>query len=214
MRTPDPDAFLKTVTGVIHVGANVGQEREQYARHDLKVLWVEPIPDVFARLQANIADYPRQKAIRNLLTDQDAKSYEFKIANNEGASSSILDFALHKDIWADVHYVDAITLTSTTFDTMIAAEDVQLSDYQALVMDTQGSELLILKGAGRSIPALRYIKVEAPDFEAYAGCCLLDDLIAFLAPLGFREVRRTTFAERPGGGSYYDVVFARKRWWQ
>ena len=86
-----------------------------------------------------------------------------------------------------------------------------MGDYQALVMDTQGSELLVLKGATQSIPELQYIKIEAPDFESYAGCCLVDDLIDFLEPFGFREMNRTKFAEHPNGGSYYDVVFKRKR---
>lgn len=210
-RSSLPDAFLKNVNGVIHVGANVGQERDQYARHKLKVLWIEPIPDVFKKLVNNIAEFPKQKAAQYLLTDHDEKSYDFKIANNEGASSSVLELALHKDIWPDVNFVDTLVLKSTTFDKMIACESVRMGDYQALVMDTQGSELLVLKGATQSIPELQYIKIEAPDFESYAGCCLVDDLIDFLEPFGFREMNRTKFAEHPNGGSYYDVVFKRKR---
>ena len=38
------DAYLKRVTGVIHVGANAGQERELYASFHLDVVWIEPIP--------------------------------------------------------------------------------------------------------------------------------------------------------------------------
>ena len=43
-----PDDFLRDVTGVVHVGANTGQERDKYARHGLSVIWVEPIPDIYA----------------------------------------------------------------------------------------------------------------------------------------------------------------------
>src|SRR5437870_2033193 len=91
-QTP-PDAFLKRVKGVIHVGASIGQERDLYARHDLSVVWIEPIPDVFARLEANLAHYPKQRAYRHLVADQDGRPYQFHIASNNGESSSIFSFA-------------------------------------------------------------------------------------------------------------------------
>ena len=47
----DPDAFLHQVSGVVHVGANTGQERDLYQTLGLRVCSIEPIPDVFARLQ-------------------------------------------------------------------------------------------------------------------------------------------------------------------
>ena len=77
--------FLSLISGVIHVGANEGQERELYARYNLNVLWFEPIPEVFQRLARNILPYPNQHAVQALLTDQDKKKYIFHIANNDGA---------------------------------------------------------------------------------------------------------------------------------
>lgn len=209
LRPSDPDVFLNNVTGVIHVGANSGQERKKYDRHGLSVVWVEPIPAVFASLQENIRKFPRQRAYRYLLTDREGQSHELKIANNGGASSSILDMALHKDIWPDIHYIKSITLTSATLSAMIVRERIEMHDYQALVMDTQGSELLVLKGAENLLAKFRYIKTEAPDFEAYAGCCLVSDLSAYLAGFGFREIQRTQFAGRQAGGSYFDIVYER-----
>jgi hypothetical protein len=46
------------------------------------VLWIEPLPDVFATLAANIAGSPRQRAIECLVTDRDDLPYEFNVANN------------------------------------------------------------------------------------------------------------------------------------
>ena len=34
------DVFLKSVSGVIHVGANTGQERDLYAKYHLDVVWI------------------------------------------------------------------------------------------------------------------------------------------------------------------------------
>src|SRR5262245_63919006 len=95
--------FLKHVRGVVHIGANTGQERDIY--YDLPVLWVEPLEEAFTALQKNIAGYPKQQAYRYLLTDKDGIEYDFGVANNGGQSSSIFDFHLHKEIWPQVGYV-------------------------------------------------------------------------------------------------------------
>ena len=100
------DRILRSGSGVIHVGANIGQEREQYYKMDLNVLWVEPIPHIFEQLNENISDIPKQEAIQALVTDKDGESYDFNIASNNGASSSIFDIKEHADIWPDVKFED------------------------------------------------------------------------------------------------------------
>lgn len=204
-----PDRFLPRVTGVIHVGANAGQERHLYHSHRLKVVWVEPIPEVFAQLEANIAAFPRQRAIQGLVSDVDGKSYDFHVSTNQGLSSSFLALKHHRDIWPDVRYEKDLVLTSLTLPTLLARHGIDHHDYQALVLDTQGSELLVLQGAGSLLPAFTHIKTEAPDFEAYEGCCRISEISALLAGHGFREQSRSCFARRRQGGRYYDVVYAR-----
>src|SRR5205085_4005421 len=77
------NSYLKQITGVIHVGANLGQERELYAKYKLKVLWIEPLPDIFERLCENISPFPDQTAVNHLVTDKDNAEYLFHIASNE-----------------------------------------------------------------------------------------------------------------------------------
>lgn len=206
---PDPNRFLRSVHGVVHVGANVGQERDLYARHGLDVLWIEPIPDVFVELRRNIERYPRQRALECLVTDRDDAEYEFHIANNRGESSSILDLKEHKTVWPKVAFTTTIKLRSSTLPSLLVREQIEPVAYDALVMDTQGSELLVLRGAEPLLAGFKFIKTEVPDFEAYAGCAQLADIGRFLAEHGFRELSRSRFASHPGGGSYYDVVFGR-----
>jgi len=206
----DPDRFLQKVSGVIHVGANTGQERELYAKFGLRVIWIEPIPEVFEKLKANVADFSQQRALKCLVTDQDNVAYQFHIANNEGHSSSILDLNLHKDIWPQVAYEKTITLQSKTLPSLLEEEHIDHSEYDSLVMDTQGSELLVLKGAVSILENFTYIKTEVPDFESYTGCCQLADISSFLARYGYREFSRQKNAERPNVGSYYDIVYKRE----
>jgi FkbM family methyltransferase len=207
---PDPDRFLQQVPGVIHVGANEGQERDTYDRHGLKVIWIEPIPEVFATLQAYLRDYPRQAAYQYLVTDRDDSQHPFHIASNSGASSSILDLKLHKDVWPDITYERTVVMRGTTLSSLLKRESIDPADYPALVMDVQGSELLVLKGAVDILSAFRFIKTEVPNFEAYAGCCQLADIEEFLTARGFREFSRRRFAEHPAGGSYFDIVYERR----
>lgn len=161
------DSFLDEVSALVHVGANEGQERGLYQQHDLHVLWVEPIPEVYAKLQSNIKCCPKQMALNYLISDTDGAEYDFHISNNSGASSSIFELALHRDIWPAVDYVNSIKLRSISIDTMMRMHDLLPGRYQALVLDTQGSELLVLKGAKLLLEAIRIVKTEAADFEAY-----------------------------------------------
>lgn len=204
-----PDRFLGDVSGVIHVGANSGQERMLYAKNGLRVVWLEPIPEVFERLKNNLEGFPEQRAFQYLVADRDDVEYQFNVASNEGASSSILDLGLHRDIWPDIRYERTVRLRSKTLPSVLAAERVDVSEYDALVMDTQGSELLVLQGAASVLARFKYIKTEAPDFESYVGCCQLPELTKFLSERGYEEYSRHKFAERPQGGAYYDVVYRR-----
>ena len=69
--------FLKDAKGVIHVGANLGQERYIYDYFMLDVIWFEPIPVIFNKLKENLREFPNQIAFKNLITDKDKKSYDF-----------------------------------------------------------------------------------------------------------------------------------------
>ena len=172
------DRFLRHCTGVIHVGANSGQERELYAQHGLNVVWIEPLDEPFRALKENIARFPHQIAIQALVTNKDGDRHILHVANNEGALSSILEFNQVNDIWPDIHYVRDIEMPSVTLPT--ALEGIDLACYDALVIDTQGTELLILEGAAPLLPRFKYIKTEAADFELYKNCASERDIIRFL----------------------------------
>ena len=206
----DPDRFLQDVTGIIHVGANSGQERLRYNQLGLRVIWVEPIPEVFQELLQNIRGLSNQCAFQALITDIDGQPYQFHIANNNGESSSILALKQHKDIWPEINYTTSISLESITLVSLLKENGIDPKNYQALVIDTQGTELLVLQGSLSILKHFGYIKVEVPDFESYEGCCRLVDMEAFMANNGYEEFARKKFASRAAGGNYYDIVY-RKR---
>ena len=198
--TSDPDRFLRYCSTIIHVGANSGQERELYNRYDLEVVWIEPIPAVYEELVRNIQPYPKQRAIQALLTDRADDVIKLNIANNSGASSSIFDLALHKDIWPDVEYVDHLNLNTETLDRLLERGAVRLP-IDAIILDTQGSELLALKGAETLLHQMTYVKVEASDFESYKGGATVETSKSFFREFSFWLLFRRSGVLRLGNAA-------------
>jgi FkbM family methyltransferase len=201
--------FLRKVHGIVHIGANEGQERDLYDSFGLRVLWIEPIPTVFQILARNIGPYPKQRALSYLVTSEDGNAYPFHIANNGGASSSMLDLSKHREMFPHVVSTHTITLIGNKLGTILDREDVDISQYDALVLDTQGAELEVLRGASDILPRFKFVKLEAPDFEAYTHCCQINDLSAFMISHGFSEARRVPFSHKEGVGTYYELIYSR-----
>ena len=202
--------LLKNIDSLVHVGANRGQERKLYAKYNLEVLWIEPIEEVFEQLLANTKQYKKQKAIQALITDIDDKEYSFNIANNNGASSSILDLKEHKEIWPHVHFERTISLKSLTLSSLYKRENIKPEKYQALIMDTQGSEILVLKGGMPLLKHFEFIMTEVADFESYKDCCQLADMNEFMTNAGFEEHSRSQFGKpTKEGGRYFNIIYTR-----
>jgi FkbM family methyltransferase len=204
----DPDQFLQFCSTIVHVGANSGQERALYNQHGLTVFWIEPIPDVYEQLVRNIHPYPKQVAVRALLTDKAGEVVQLNIANNSGLSSSIFDLKLHKDMWPEIDFVDYVKIASETLDGLVE-RGVIPSLIDALVLDTRGSELLVLKGAQAVLRQASYVKVEAADFESYKGCATVEMIEEFLTKLSFGLIKKEAHIRHPSGGGYYDLYFKR-----
>ena len=91
---------------------------------------------------------------------------------------------------------------------LAALAGINLSEYDGMILDTQGTELLILQSATAILGGFKYIKVEAPNFEAYRNCATVDTLNTFLRQHGFRLVHKHLFARRDRGGEYFDLLFS------
>lgn len=200
-------SYLSELKGVIHIGANEGGERKKYARRGLAVVWVEANPSVYRLLRDNIQGEPDQIALNYLLTDQDGQATVFHVSSNRGASSSIFEFAGHKALWPKIDMLEHLELTSATFAAMAEREGLDLDRYDGLIIDTQGAELLVLKGMGDHLRRFKLVIAEASDFEVYAGAATHEQLCAFMAAAGFGVRETLAFAARDGVGSCYDIVF-------
>jgi FkbM family methyltransferase len=209
------DWFLRKSTGLIHVGASIGQERNLYARFNLDAIWVEPIPAAYAKLLANLAGFPKQRGYQYLLTDREGQEYEFLLSGEEGMCSSILPYGKIRDANPDQRhwyvYDGSMKVTSSTLAAMVKKESIDIKNFQTLIIDTQGSELYVLRGAIELFPHIHFIKVEVPDYEGYEGCCTVKDMNEFMNAHGYIERDRVAHgATVPSVGMYYDIVYVQK----
>ena len=199
--------------GVIHIGASDGQERFVYNSHDLNVLWVEPIPEIFQKLQDNIKPFPKQKCLNYLLCEEDLKKYSFHISNNNGESSSIFDLNLHKRIWPSVHYVNTIEIVGRTLSSIIEENKIDIEDYDMINLDTQGSELLILKASVSLLSQMKYVYMEVADMDSYEGGCKLGEVDNFFESIGYRRIELISDKQKNWipEGKYYQALYENER---
>ena len=181
-----------------------------YASYGLAVLWIEPIPEAFETLCENLRGFERQRALECLITDIDGAEYGFTWPTMT-VYPRRFSTKLHREVWPNVSFTKTIALRSCTLTSLLMNEGIDPASYDALVMDTQGSELLVLRGAEALLWNFRHIKTEVADFEAYAGGAQLQDIDVFLTSRGFRELLRQPFANRAAGETYYDVLYASTR---
>jgi FkbM family methyltransferase len=202
------DSFLKEVSGVIHVGANEGQEREHYKKKNLEnVLWIEADPNVFKKLKKNISNYKNQNAINYLILDKN-KKIQFNISNAQGNASSVLNLYKHKEMYPEIKFVNKIKIQAYTLDIIIKKENINIKNYQALVLDTQGSELMILQGAKNLLNNFKYIKLECANFEVYKNCPTLKDITKYLKKFNFIENKKIKIDENKRNQIVYDVLYS------
>ena len=200
--------FLKDCKGIIHVGANTGNEIPIYKQYPIKCILIEPLPLQFSIL-SKVAAKAGYKALNNLITNKDNKPYSFIVSNHNGKASSIF---LYNDnnIWKNIKQVETIELTSITLTSLLLNEHINISDYDTLVLDTQGSELMVLKGAVGIIKNLKYILTEVADFEMYLHGCQLRDIEYYMNLNGFKEIERTLQKSKKGRSgvrSCWDILY-------
>lgn len=177
------------ITGVIHAGAHLCEEAEVYAQVGVpKVWWIEANRDLRNAAAAALEpfDFPRSATMNHwataLLGERDGDEMPFHITNN-GQSSSVLQFGTHSRVSPDVHFVDHRIMRARSLDSLVAEYAIDGCNF--LNMDLQGAELLVLRGADKTLEQLAYIYTEINVDELYIDCARLPELTAFLADHGF-----------------------------
>jgi FkbM family methyltransferase len=188
------------VTGVVHCGARLGEEAESYqAARISNVTWIEANPGVIRELRQHVEPMGH-KVIQALLYDQDDIYVGFHVTNNEGMSSSILQFGTHPTFSPETVFVRELDLLAVTLDTLVAENGITGN---FLNMDLQGAELYCLRGATKLLESIDIVYSEVNTAEVYVGCAKLDEMDAFLE--GFQRVE----TEMCGSQGWGDALWLR-----
>lgn len=158
------------ITGVIDVGANVGQFGLDVRRHGFEGLIVsyEPVQEIFETLSQTIKQFQPWKAFQLGLGAEESER-TINVSGNAGLSSSILEMkSLHLENFPDSATIARQKILISTIDKQLEVLDLRPQDVM-LKLDVQGFESEVLKGASQSLSRipLCYLEVSiTPLYEA------------------------------------------------
>lgn len=175
------------------------------------VIWIEADPNMFKIGKKNLLDkkYIGQKIYNYLVTNRNNISYYFNIANNGGNSSSLYTLNKLEKLYPGLKYVKKVKLRSKTLTEIFKIEKIDIYKYQTLIIDTEGSELLILKGAKELLPHFKFIKLEVADFALFQENVGSQKIRKFLNKFNFIEIKRTEIYKN-SLGRVFDILYFNK----
>ena len=169
---------------VLDVGANTGQFAlaAQLVFPRAAIHAFEPLPDCFARLQAQAARFPAIHAW-NLALGEHAGTAAFE-RNEYTPSSSMLPLdAWHKEAFPRARAVRPLEVVVDRLDDV--AGRLALADPLLLKIDVQGTEDRVLRGGERTVARASVILVETSFVPLYVGQTTHRDVCDLLQGWGF-----------------------------
>lgn len=143
-----------------------------------------------------------------LLGDKSKKSVDFYIANPQTTSITTGNsIYMEKTMYFDSRYL--IKLPMLTLDKMVAKRKLKNIDF--IKIDTQGSELNILKGGKKTVAKAEFILLETQNLEYNKKAPFTEDIIIAMKRYGFRlyDILETHYL--PTGELFQvDLLFVKK----
>lgn len=198
-------AYNIDATGVIHVGANTGQEVDTYYACGIeRSIWIEAIPTMIPELYQNVGRFKDVTVILACVADEDGREVDFHVSSNQGQSSSFLELGTHATDHPDVTYMKDIPMTTRRLDTLLKGQyHIDVKDFTFLNMDIQGAELLALKGMGDLLHGINYAYLEVNSKEVYKGCALVEEVDAHLEAYGLYPAETYWVPNKGWGDAFY-----------
>jgi FkbM family methyltransferase len=188
------------VRGIIHVGAHIGQEYRDYNsffHKDIPIHWFEPQRDVFEDLVRNLSG-ARNNYFYNFGLGSFSGNLQFwRDSGNSGQSSSFSCPDKHKEIFPHITFDNSEHLDIRTLD------HFNIREANLLVLDVQGFELEVLKGATSTLEFIDHIFCEINTDKIYEDSPTLDELNSFLDQRGF-NIKETWWTDGEWGDGYWN----------
>lgn len=171
---------------IFDVGANDGRTFLAEAQGGCSVYLFEPTPFLTEGIKGWICDFPTMRLFEMAVSETDGET-TFNIAGQcDWGCSSLLEFSEGlEETWpgrTDFKVTDRVTVKTTRLDTFLETHP-EISSIDYLHVDTQGSDLAVLRSLGDKISMVREGVVEVPqstDVMLYKGQHTKEDMIKFL----------------------------------
>jgi FkbM family methyltransferase len=198
--------FEVPVSGLIHVGANRADEYPTYHRQTHgPLLYIEALPELAERARRQL-DPKRPHYLREaLVSDVAGEKVAFHVASNDGGSSSMFEPGRHAEVFPWITFDSTLELVTERLDDIVA-ERPEAPAYNVLVLDVQGAELKVLKGAPKLLENVDAVFTEVSSEPLYDGGCTFLEVTNLLAKAGF--VFRTA---EMNADSWGDAFYSRPR---
>ena len=191
-------------SGILHVGAHLGEESEDYERigwsRFSRVIWVESQIELAQKLISTL-NPKRNKVINATVWSESGLKMKFHVANNS-QSSSLFALGTHAKTYPDIKFDFSLTTITTRLEEVID----EMDDISFVNLDIQGAELEALKGLGSKISKVKYIYSEVNRKSVYEGCARIRDLDKYLKEYSFERIA-TRWVYGAGWG---DALWIRK----
>jgi len=187
------------VRGILQIGAHYGGEYPCFVDCGVQhMIFFEPVKDNFNHLLSTIDGDDRAVAYNIALGNTKTRMRMYVETHNKGMSCSLLAPGTHlrsyprirfnQREWVDVEMLDSIAYDHTKFN--------------MIVIDVQGYELEVFKGATEALKHIDYVYSEVNVDEVYKGCARVEQLDEFLKPYGFIRIM-TDMCARTWGDALY-----------
>jgi FkbM family methyltransferase len=166
------------VSGVVHVGAHLGEELSFYKKflsNPENVLWIEGDKTLAEQLQKRLFDY----RVINTLVTKDGRDVQFNHYENS-QTNSIFITNEHDLFYGKQSRISEI-VSSRTLSDVIDEVDI---DYNFLNIDVQGAELEVLMGCNY-LNRFDYVYIEVNWGNVYDNIPLINEISHFLISHNF-----------------------------
>lgn len=194
-------------SGVICVGAHFGEEDNDYlANGILHRIYIEPCAQAFEELKRRFHRVPDVKLFNLACGDEVGRGIMYTGDNtiNKGQSNSLLKPALHLSIHPEVEFPDTEEVDVDLLDNLDLQPELIAWKYKLLVMDCQGYETHVIRGAERTLDNIDYIYTEINFGDVYENCGKAEELDELLSD--FKRVETGPLV----GGLWSDCLYIRK----
>ncbi len=160
---------------LVDVGAHIGRLSMRFAEAGWRVIAVEASPEIFSELEENLAPYPDARPVHAAAGDVDGTT-TFYLSDAYWGIHSLRPF--------DESHTKTVTVDAVRLDTLLG--DEELPEPTFLKVDTEGADLLVLRGwdFARSRPKLVMCEFMDARTEPHFGY-RTRDLVDFMGRWGY-----------------------------